>query len=108
MGDMSEAEARYITVRTALNLAAETISRQHGISVMDATFAMTMVALDQLNDIAPGAMRQVCQTNADVRQAVALGNQRALQKAVKAHSKAVDRFYDQAMARYARATGGLN
>lgn len=104
----SESEARYATVKVALDLAAETLSRQHGISIMDAIFAMNQVALDQLLDLAPGAMRQVCQTKADVRKAVADNDKRALAKALKAHERAVDRFYDQAMARYARATGGLN
>lgn len=104
----SEAKARYMTVRAALELACETVSRQHGISIMDAMFALTNVALDSLIDLAPGPMRQVCETRADVRRAVAAKDQRALEKAIKAHERATDRFYDAGMARYARATGGLN
>ncbi len=110
MGDeqSTDNEARYMTIRAALELACETLSRQHGISIMDAMFALTNVALDSLIDIAPGPMRRVCETSADVRMALSAKDGRELQKATKAHERATGRYYDAAMARYARATGGLN
>lgn len=104
----SEEEARYATVKAALDLAAETLSRQHGIGRGDAALLLTMVSLDELSALALGPLRRVVNTRLDIRAAVAAKNAKAIDKARRSHDAATDRFYDAGMARLARADGKLN
>ena len=106
MADAKAAE-RVAIVDTAIQSAIGTLVAMYGIAEGDAAIAVASRITDILAEIAPHSIGGFFATRVATKRAQMAGietpnGKRALEKAIKAHMRAVDRVYDEAQATLAK------
>jgi hypothetical protein len=89
----TESDAQHATLTATLEIATETIARQHGIGLGDATFALLIVAIDAMVEVAPKNLLRAVSSRIAVRRAISAGDAKAKAKALALHKSACDDLY---------------